>query len=246
MNNEVTTAMSANKPGDPAGHEIIPKPPEEAPGPSGNAIAPDDVRVDTPATDIQSTPTSVGDRPQGPSASEYQSFEKLYARRSAEYYAFALRFIKDPHKAREAADDTLYQTWQILQAEPGKILDPRAWMYSILRNIITSMARHESRQPLEVLFSELEEKGVPVDAVLATEEPDGAATTVLLREKIVWIFHHLRPNYAYYLFLNVVEGLSYIEIAKVLGISPDRAAVQLTRARKAARKAMELYNAEDA
>jgi RNA polymerase sigma factor (sigma-70 family) len=134
-----------------------------------------------------------------------------------------------------------------MQEKPGLIRNPRAWMYRVAGHMVTDMARQDARHAREIPFSELLGKGAGqvIEAALTTEDPDGAATTVLQREKIAWIFHNIMPvKYALCLYLSSVEGLGYREIGERLGIRPGTAAVQLTRAKELARQASQGYEAD--
>src|SRR6266702_4513585 len=75
------------------------------------------------------------------------------------------------------------------------------------------------------------------DDVIEEDDPfrtshSGGILEIAEREHIQRTFAHLPKGYALPLLLNAAKGISYQEIALIVGISPRAAATRLTRARK--------------
>ena len=112
----------------------------------------------------------------------------------------------------------------------------KSWLYRIATNLCMDQLRKRSRT--RRIF------GIPVPLGPESEENDHAptrevaipgATTpidqVAERDHIAGALRQMPPKYAVCLMLHSAQGLSYREIADILGISPGAAAVRLTRAR---------------
>lgn len=112
--------------------------------------------------------------------------------------------------------------------DPGRVL---AWLYRIHRNVITDASR--KRQSLARLAERVERETIH-DAATHWPVQVGGETCRCSAAQAQFV----GESYAEILNLVDLGELTVLEASKVLGISPNNAAVRLHRARKALRKRM--------
>ena len=145
------------------------------------------------------------------------SFTELYRNHAREVYRFALYLSGDPALAEDIVSEAFLRIWDSVAVV--RMESVRGYLFTIARNVFLHDLRRKRKQdPLgdnhrvaETVVREIESKEDLRDtlAVLQTlPETDRAA-----------------------LLLRAQEGVSYEEIARVLGISLSSAKVKIHRAR---------------
>ena len=145
------------------------------------------------------------------------SFTELYRNHSREVYRFALYLSGDPGLAEDIVAETFLRIWD--SAAVIRMESVRGYLFSIARNLFLHELRHKRKQyPLadnhsvaETVVREIESKEDLRDTLAALQtlpETDRAA-----------------------LLLRAQEGVSYEEIARVLGLSLSSVKVKIHRAR---------------
>jgi RNA polymerase sigma-70 factor (ECF subfamily) len=152
--------------------------------------------------------------------SEPWALEKLYHGYQAQVYALCFRLLERAEDAEDAVQATFVRAFRALPRFRGESA-ARTWLYRIAINESMSLLRRRREVPVE----KLDEVGVP----------DGAAA-VLERLAVRAAMARLRPDHRTILVLRLWEGLSYTEIAAVLGISLSAVKMRLNRAREQFRK----------
>jgi RNA polymerase sigma-70 factor (ECF subfamily) len=158
----------------------------------------------------------------------------VYTEYSAALHTYAYNVLNN----REDADDVTQEVFIRVHAHLGQLRDParlKSWLYRIATNLCMDHLRRRSRirrvlgKALSLTpFTEEGEQPAPeIEQPGSTAEIDGVAE----REHIMLALRKMPPKYATCLLLHSVQGLSYREIAEVLGLTPGAAAVRLTRAR---------------
>ncbi len=159
----------------------------------------------------------------------------IYTEYSAAIHTYVYNLLTN----REDADDVTQEVFIRVHAHLGQLRDPerlKSWLYRIATNLCMDHLRRRSRVrrvlgvPLSLTpFAEDGEQQMSQEI----EQPGSTAAIdgVAERDHIVRALQKMPPKYAAYLLLHSVQGLSYREIADVLGITPGAAAVRLTRAR---------------
>ena len=125
--------------------------------------------------------------------------------------------------AADLTQETFVRAWRALpDSRPG--LHIRAWLFRIATNLARDHFRRRERVrwlPLETIES------IGVDAMpVPTDDRDPCWLTLA----------RLRPRERSILLLCALEGLSYAEAADVLGVAPDAARKQFTRAKERFRR----------
>ncbi|RMG58975.1 MAG: sigma-70 family RNA polymerase sigma factor [Gammaproteobacteria bacterium] len=124
---------------------------------------------------------------------------------------------------RELADDLVQET--LLRAlareqrwRPGS--DLRAWLFTLMHNLFVSDYRRRCRSPL-----------VAVDSLPERAAAGQADSDCRVRD-VEQALQYLPPSWREVLLLVSLEGLSYTEVARVLGIPVGTVMSRLHRARQ--------------
>lgn len=154
----------------------------------------------------------------------------------------ATGFLGDASEAEDAAQEVFMKAHKNL----GKFRGDSAfstWLHQITVNHCKDMLRSRKRRSW-LPWNSREDDQVPDSESLATPGDETTRTTeagVLLRQ----LLKKLPVDYQAVLLLRELQGLSYIEIAKTLGISQDAVKARLRRARQTALEAMRHLNAPE-
>jgi len=159
----------------------------------------------------------------------------VYTEYSAAIHTYAYNLLTN----REDADDVTQEAFIRVHAHLGQLRDParlKSWLYRIATNLCMDHLRRRSRVRrvlgMALSLTPFTEDGEQqpwheIEQPGSTAEIDGVAE----RDHIAQALRRMPPKYAACLLLHSVQGLSYREIAEVLGLTPGAAAVRLTRAR---------------
>jgi len=78
---------------------------------------------------------------------EQQLMTSLHDDHAGVLYAFALRYVDDRDQARDIVQETLLRAWRHLdQLDPAR-QDPRAYLFTVARNLVTDQWRAAQRRP---------------------------------------------------------------------------------------------------
>lgn len=154
------------------------------------------------------------------------AFGKLVQKHQRLVYTLALRMLKNPEEAQEAAQDTFVKIFQALSSFEGKSKFT-TWIYRVVYNECVARLRKAKKQ-VTWLEDILENPNEPVDfldglEILQREERSG-----LVKRAI----NMLSPCEAAVLTLFYLEDLPIKEISTVTGSSESNVKVQLHRGRK--------------
>lgn len=143
----------------------------------------------------------------------------LYDRYRQALYAFLFRLSGNPSLAEDLVQETFLRALEKVPRGAGD--HPRAWIFRVARNLLYDHLRRARRReevPLEKVRAE-------ESAGSAWEPPDSTGVEKALRR--------LPPKYREILLLREVEGMSYEEISRTMGLSLSHVRVLLHRARRA-------------
>jgi RNA polymerase sigma-70 factor (ECF subfamily) len=158
-------------------------------------------------------------------AGDAAAFDALVRAHTDLMYRVALRVCGDPTDAEDVVQDAWIAAWRAL---PGFRADAKisTWLYRVVSN--TALA-HLRRRKASVPLSEVG----AVDVVDARPTPEGQT---LLQERAAAVHRAiaaLEPSQRVPLVLRELEGLSYAEVAEVLGVDTAALHRRLHRARVA-------------
>jgi RNA polymerase sigma-70 factor (ECF subfamily) len=176
-----------------------------------------------------------------------QAFRQLVERYQRRIYQLALGMTKDPDDAMDIAQETFVRVHRYLPSFKGDS-SFFTWAYRIGMNLCLDAQRRKGRvERVDVAEgdeAEIEAAMDPPSAALAG--PQRAALNSELKDKIEEALQGLSENHRAILLLREVEGLSYEELAKVLGIRKGTVMSRLFHARLKMQNKLREYLGEDA
>jgi RNA polymerase sigma-70 factor (ECF subfamily) len=174
------------------------------------------------------------------------AFRTLLERYQRRVYQLALGMVKDPDEAMDIAQETFVRVHRYLPSFKGDS-SFFTWTYRIATNLCLDSARKRGRgERVEVDEgdAEVEARMDPPSAALAG--PQRAALNQELKAKIDDALRGLSENHRAILLLREVDGLSYEELAQVLGIRKGTVMSRLFHARLKMQRKLREYLGEEA
>jgi RNA polymerase sigma-70 factor (ECF subfamily) len=162
--------------------------------------------------------------------SEQLAIEELYRLYREPLLRYLQRLCGSPEQAEELAQETFIKAYTGLLAFRGEC-SVATWLFRIARNLYLNSLRRPS--PARIDTDEL--LAIPDSGSYGDPEQQIAAGE--RRDRIGMALAQLPEQQRSVLLLRDAEGLAYIEIADVLGISLAAVKVSLFRARNAFRQA---------
>ncbi len=144
-------------------------------------------------------------------------------------YRVALRLTGQPADADDLVQETMlkaYRSWD--QYALGT--NARGWLLTILRNSFINEYRRRVRHPETVAVETLEP--VAVFPEVQDEDPEGSFFDRLVDEEVLRAIDALPEAFREAVVLSDVEGLSYQEVARILGVPVGTVKSRLFRARR--------------
>ena len=151
------------------------------------------------------------------------AFECLVIAYQDRLYRFALRLSASPRDAEEIAQDTFVHAYRALaeySRERVEGLTLRPWLYQITLNVVRNRARRHRVRAISIDRPERSDAGVAEPGWDLADRSDGPEATTLRREQtrdLSALLADLPERYRPAVILRHVEGLSYGELATVLG-----------------------------
>jgi RNA polymerase sigma-70 factor (ECF subfamily) len=175
------------------------------------------------------------------------AFRKLVEKYQRRVYQLAVGMLKDPDDAMDIAQETFVRVHRYLPSFKGDS-SFFTWTYRIAMNLCLDAQRRKGRsERIEVSEgdeAEIEAAMDPPSAALAG--PQRAALNAELKGKIEEALAGLSENHRSILLLREMEGLSYEELAKVLGIRKGTVMSRLFHARLKMQNELREYLGEEA
>jgi len=156
------------------------------------------------------------------------TFKKIYEDESDAIFRFCLTRVSNKDQALDITQETFLRLWNNL-LEEKKILNYRAFIFTIARNLIIDWYRKEKNISLDKM---VEEEGFDQVDNYAMKNIETGIEGRYLVEKI----NELSPMNKDPVYLRFVEDLSPEEIGKILNISTNNASVRINRGLEELRK----------
>ncbi len=145
------------------------------------------------------------------------AFEALCAELEGPLFNYALKQVRDWNDAEDIAQESLLRL--LAAARRGKLKSsPRGYAFSIAHNLAVDLNRRRNR--------------VIVLSPQRPAQPGRTAEQALLRDQVHRALAELPEDHRSALLLREFGGLSYAEIAAVLGASLEQVKVWIFRARR--------------
>jgi len=148
-----------------------------------------------------------------------RAFEQLYRKHGRDVYQYALAVLTNPSDAEDVTQQTFLNAFRAYQ-RGERPLRPHNWLIAIAHNVCRMRWRQANHRPKEVALDEAPEPA----AVPTLDQPD--------LDEVLQALARLSFNQRSALVMRELEGRSYKEIAKVLGVSVGAVEALLFRARR--------------
>ena len=158
------------------------------------------------------------------------ALEELIARYKDRLYAYLFRLARD----RDAADDLLQEVF-IKMIKKLDSYDERekfsAWLFTVAHHAVMDHFRSGSRRREESLDA-ADENSVPLSETLASGEPgpDEVLDTAQRAADLQIAFNRLSPDQREIFLMRHYSGLSFKEIADILGVPIGTVLARMSRA----------------
>lgn len=167
------------------------------------------------------------------------AFEQLVLTYQTQVYNLALRMAGNPEDALDLSQEAFLKAWRGLSSYRFDSAFS-TWLYRLTSNVCIDFRRRQKKQksiPLQITDETGEERDLSIP-----DTAPGPEETLLARserEQVAQALSRLEPEYREALTLRVVNGLSYTEIAQILGIREGTVKSRIARAREKMRIAMQ-------
>jgi RNA polymerase sigma-70 factor (ECF subfamily) len=161
------------------------------------------------------------------------SFEQLFRAHHPEMCAFATRMVGRTDVAEDLVQEVFLYVWRHREAWDVQT-SARQYLYSSVRHAALRYLRHERvvQQHVPETVALFARSPRPTDADLSASEIVSAVRAAIER----------LPDRCRLVFtLHREQGMSYLEVAEVMGISPKTVDVQMGRALKALRLSLRSF-----
>jgi RNA polymerase sigma-70 factor (ECF subfamily) len=197
------------------------------------------------------TPEALDDRALVTAAQrgDADAFRQLVERYQRRVYQLAVGMVKDGDEAMDIAQETFVRVHRYLPSFKGDS-SFFTWTYRIATNLSLDVVRRRGRgervalRPGDEEEAEIEAAMDPPSSALAG--PQRMALNEELKQKLGEALESLSGNHRAILLLREVEGLSYEELSKALGIRKGTVMSRLFHARLKMQSKLREYLGEDA
>jgi RNA polymerase sigma-70 factor (ECF subfamily) len=165
------------------------------------------------------------------SGTDLPSWEQIVEDHSARVYRLAYRLTGNAHDAEDLTQEVFVRVFRSLHTfQPGTF---EGWLHRITTNLFLDTARRKSRIRFDALPEDADNR-LPSSALT----PDVAFANQMFDADIESALAALPPDFRAAVVLCDVEGLSYEEIADVLGVKMGTVRSRIHRGRALLRKAL--------
>jgi RNA polymerase sigma-70 factor (ECF subfamily) len=166
-------------------------------------------------------------------AGDHEAFRELVRRHQRKAYAVALGIVRDADDARDVVQDAFLKVHEKLDTFDG---DAQffTWLYRIVANLAIDHLRKRRRPRVDFdeSYPQETEDTSGISPARLGFDPARALTDRELRERILAALDELSPSHRAVLVMREVDGLSYQEMADVVGCSIGTIMSRLFHARK--------------
>jgi RNA polymerase sigma-70 factor (ECF subfamily) len=147
-------------------------------------------------------------------------------------YGFAMSLTRNPVDAEDLVQEACLRAIKGM-TQNGFKSDPKVWLFTILRNVWINQWRRRARGPEFILLGKTRGSGVPLQESLAEEgeRPEEQFDRNVASSKIHVAIAGLPEVFREVVVLRYFEGLSYRQIASILGCPAGTVMSRLNRAK---------------
>jgi RNA polymerase sigma factor (sigma-70 family) len=169
-------------------------------------------------------------------AGNADAFRALFERHSGSVYGFLVRRLGDGALAEDLFQEAFLRVHRARASyDPARPF--RAWLFAIVHNLLNDALRERARSPVAAPRDGGTARN-PAPDVAAADGPEQLAAARESTDALSRALRALPPDEATVLILARIEGLSYEEIAAILGRTPAAAKQLAYRALRRVRAEM--------
>lgn len=159
------------------------------------------------------------------------AFETLVVEHEKKVYNLALRMVGNEEDARDMSQEAFIKAYNSLDSFRG---DSKfsVWLYRLTSNLCIDFLRSRGRRQTVSLTVEDNEDDAQLDIPDDRFSPERAFERSETRESVKRGLETLTPEYRQILLLREINGLTYEEIGKALGLEEGTVKSRIFRARK--------------
>jgi RNA polymerase sigma-70 factor (ECF subfamily) len=172
---------------------------------------------------------------------EESAFRVLVERHYQKVFGLAMSMVRNRDDALDVTQETFLHVYRAIG---GFRFSAKfsTWVYRIVTNLCIDHVRRLGRSPRTIELPTSDEESAPIQwPDPAAERPDDAVHRSEVRRALEGAFMHLSPSHRVVMVLREVEGLSYEEIAAVMGCSIGTVMSRLHYARKRLQRLLAPY-----
>ena len=178
-----------------------------------------------------SQPRPAGETATDEPAWQAPSWDEIVAQHSARVYRLAYRLTGNPHDAEDLTQEVFVRVFRSLSSyTPGTF---EGWLHRITTNLFLDQARRKAKIRFDALADDADSRLPSRTAAPDTQVMDG-----LFDDDVEAALAALPPDFRAAVVLCDIEGLSYEEIADVLGLKLGTVRSRIHRGRTMLRKAL--------
>lgn len=168
----------------------------------------------------------------------HEEFEQLVLNYQRRIYNVALRLTSDKDEAADLTQETFvraFRAWGDFRRQSQVY----TWLYRILINLNKDrVAREAKKREREISFESTEDwdRKSHHPSSFQDRSPSELVEGADFQKDLANAIHELPPGYKECIILRELEGLSYDEIAHVMGITTEAVRSRLARARQQLRQ----------
>ena len=166
---------------------------------------------------------------------DHEAFRTLVERYQGRAYRLAARLLGDPELARDAVQEGFLKAYGSLDRFEGRS-GFYTWLYRLVFNLCIDMKRRDRSNRHVEWDDEVAKEAASGSADPAMPEPGADLSRRELRQALSRAIGQLPEDARRTLLLREVDGLSYAEIAKALGIPKGTVMSRLHHARRRVRQ----------
>jgi RNA polymerase sigma-70 factor (ECF subfamily) len=159
------------------------------------------------------------------------SWEDVVSQHSARVYRLAYRLTGNPHDAEDLTQEVFVRVFRSLSTyTPGTF---EGWLHRITTNLFLDQARRKAKIRFDALGDDADQR---MPGLMPS--PDSQMADGMLDDDIEAALADLPPEFRAAVVLCDIEGLSYDEIADVLGVKLGTVRSRIHRGRKMLRSSL--------
>ncbi len=159
---------------------------------------------------------------------ENVDYERLVREHKDRVYSFAVWTLRDAEEARDVAQEALVRLWQ--HRKKVQIPAARSWLMTTAHHLCVDRLRRRHRRP------EIDQESLVVPLTDGGPDPHRLAASSETARAIGRALSALGENDRAVVLMREVQGMSYEEIARVLGVPLGTLKAKLHRARDRLRR----------